>query len=169
MLVHLIPLVCLLQSGSVEPPTQSVVSLIGKPSVAVWFAPVAMRRTVLPLGLQVGVQLGRLLVAGAYASLPVPNIRATQWSLGGRWYLGLGGVAPYFAFEGASRTEEIDDTGGRTASYELCTGGIGVELSKRGLSLSSDLQLGSESRKSEVRGSAWLLAVQYRLGLGFHF
>jgi hypothetical protein len=164
---HLLPLLCLMASADATPPQD--VQRDGV--VAIWFAPMLMR-TVLPVAGQVGVQLGpRAMLTASYGELPVQNIRASAWTLGGRWFLATTALAPFLAAEYGKMTQDIDDTGGRQDEYTF--GSIGGGLEKvwaHHFSFSTDLQLGPGHRATgSYHDAAWLVWAQYRIAGGLRF
>jgi hypothetical protein len=125
---------------------------------------------VLPLGLEAGWQVhGPLLISFGLARFPVANIQRTQATLGARWYLSDGLVAPYLAAEIGRMRQELDDTGGATADHSFAAAGAGVEVATTsGFSLTTDFELGPEYQSSYA-GASWHLSAWLRLGLGYRF
>lgn len=125
-----------------------------------------------PLGIEVGRQLGdRVLLSASFAYRPWKQIEARMATLGGRWYLTTGLLAPYLAAELGWKREATDDTGGRTHDDLFAAAGPGVELALgSGLSFTTDLLLGPEDAGDpRSSGRTWYLSAFYRVGLGYRF
>jgi hypothetical protein len=153
--------------------------------VAVWyegqfaFEPLgtesAGAKGLLPVGLELGVQVQRrLLLSAAIGMLPVKNIQTSQATLGGRFYLSDEVVAPYLAAEFGVRSVEVDDTGGMRHGDWFAAAGPGVELTmRRGFSVMTDLligplNVGDETDKTSA-ARRWHFGAWYRLGVGYRF
>ena len=142
--------------------------------IAAWVAPEvtfgSAERGALPLGIEVAWQVHGpfcLTVGGAW--LPAANVERTQLTLGARWYLTSGELAPYVAAEVGAARQGIDDTGGQVAEHRFGAAGIGIELATRsGFTLTTDLELGPD-HVTDYSTSAWRFAAWYRLGLGYRF
>ncbi|HEY6475225.1 MAG TPA: hypothetical protein VI456_01515 [Polyangia bacterium] len=127
---------------------------------------------VLPLGIELGGQIGRVFLSVALARLPVANVERDEVMLAGRFYLGERTWAPYLAAAVGWMTAEIDDSGGESESHRFAAAGVGEELALRnGFSLTGDLLLGPDfvkgrfsSSYDNVNLSGWL-----RLGIGYRF
>ena len=137
--------------------------------IAAWFEPQAGSAGLLPLGVEVGVQISRLMITAGAARLPIANVARTLFAAGARFYLGDDKVAPYLCTEFGAMTEEVDDTGGLTNRHRFGLAGAGIEvLWGSGVSLTTDLQLGPEHVEGYVDPN-WRLAVFWRGGIGYHF
>ncbi len=142
--------------------------------VAAWIAPEAALDAnttgLLPLGLQVAWQLhGPFALTFGAAWLPAANVERRQATLGARWYLSAGELAPYLAADLGAARQGIDDTGGQVWQHRFAAAGLGVELATpSGFSFSTDLTLGPD-HVTDYSTDAWRLAAWYRLGLGYRF
>jgi len=137
--------------------------------IAAWFEPQGASAGLLPLGIEAGVQIWRVMIAGGAARLPLPNVGLTQFAAGARFYLGDQKWAPYLVAEIGRMTEEIDDTGGRTNSRRFGIAGAGFEvLWESGVSLTTDFMIGPEHVEGYVDPN-WRLSGWWRVGIGYRF
>jgi hypothetical protein len=142
--------------------------------VAAWFAPELAFKSdatgLLPLGLQVAWQIhGPFALTFGVAWLPAANVERRQATLGARWYLASGELAPYLSADVGAASQGIDETGGRVAQHRFAAAGLGVELATRsGFSLTSDLELGPD-HVTDDSTDAWRFTAWWRLGLGYRF
>ncbi len=168
MIAHLVPFLCVLQAANGVPAQDVQRDGVG----AVWFAPATMGPTVLPVAVQVGLQLGPLaMVYATYATLPVANITASAWSVGARWFVGKAALAPFVTAEAGKLAQQQDDTGGREDRYAFASMGVGLEqVWAHHLSFSTDLQAGPGHREAgSYHEAAYVLWLQFRLALGVRF
>jgi hypothetical protein len=168
MISHVVPLLCLLASADATPAKD--VQRDGL--VAIWVAPMVLRQTVVPVAAQIGVQLGpRAMINAFYGELPLPNIKATAWTVGARWYATEVALAPFLTAEAGKMSQEQDDTGGRRDTYAFGSIGVGLErVWAHHFSFSMDLQGGPGRRESgSYHEATWLFWLQYRLALGVRF
>jgi len=145
---------------------------------AIWVEPeltglLGSNSGVLPLGLEVGGQIGRrVLLSLALARFPSANVERSAVMLGGRFYLGTRAFAPYLAAVAGWMRAGVDDTGGLSETHRFAAVGVGEELALRGgLSLTGDILVGPDlvtdardSSQTAWRASGWL-----RLGVGYRF
>jgi len=168
MVGQLLPLLCLLASESAAP-TRDVQR---DGVVAVWFAPAAMGPAVVPLAVQVGLQLGPLaMVYASYGQLPVANVAVSAWTVGARWFVGEAALAPFVTAEAGRLIQEQDDTGGLEDRFAFASIGVGLEkVWAHHFSLSTELQAGPGWREAGSRHDpTTLLWLQYRLAVGLRF
>ena len=145
---------------------------------AIWVEPeltglLGSNSGVLPLGLEVGGQIGRrVLLSLALARFPAANVERNAVMLGGRFYLGTRAFAPYLVAVAGWMRAAVDDTGGLSETHRFAAAGVGEELALRGgLSLTGDILVGPDlvtdardSSQTAWRASGWL-----RLGVGYRF
>jgi hypothetical protein len=142
--------------------------------VAAWIAPEltfdSLGTGVLPIGLQVAWQVhGPFALTFGAVWLPAANVERRQATLGARWYLAGGELAPYLSADVGAARQGIDDTGGQVRQHRFAAAGLGVELATRsGFSLTSDLELGPD-HVTDYSTDAWRLTAWWRLGLGYRF